>query len=131
MSDINKLYCKNIVNLIKSMHLILGQTKEKWKTFTGYSFIKRYLFKKQILNQMAKSFFPRVESLAIFFYQDQTVVVHFRDGEKDLSITVSEEYCIFSNSEKNVLGYHLSKKFWENYIWSLSKYILNEILFNS
>jgi len=110
------------------MHLILVQTKEKWKIFTGYSFIKRYLFKKQILNQMAKSFFPSVESLAIFFYQDQTVVVHFRDGEKDLSITVSEEYCIFSNSEKCVLGYHLSKKFWENYIWSLSKYILNNML---
>ena len=128
MSDVNKLYCKNIVNLIKSMHLVLVQTKEKWKIFTGYSFIKRYLFKKQILNQMAKSFFPSVESLAIFFYQDQTIVVHFRDGEKDLSITVSEEYCIFSNSEKYVLGYHLSKKFWENYIWSLSKYILNNML---
>ena len=131
MSDTNKLYCKNIVNLIKSMHLVLVQTKEKWKLYTGYTFIKRYLFKKKILNLMAKSFFPGVESLAIFFYQDQTVVIQFKHDKKELSITVSEEYCIFSNSEKYVLGYHLSKKFWENYIWSLSKYIIDSITFNN
>lgn len=129
MNDsLQKYYHKNIVDLIKSMYLILIQTKEKWKQYIGYTFIKRYLFKKKILNLMAKSFFLNVESLAIFFYQDQTIVVKLKNGEKDLSITISEKYCIFSNSEKYVLGYHLSKKFWENYIWSLSKYIINFLL---
>ncbi len=129
MNDsLQKYYHKNIVDLIKSMYLILIQTKEKWKQYIGYTFIKRYLFKKKILNLMAKSFFLNVESLAIFFYQDQTIVVKLKNGEKDLSITISEKYCIFSNSEKYILGYHLSKKFWENYIWSLSKYIINFLL---
>ena len=129
MNDsLQKYYHKNIVDLIKSMYLILIQTKEKWKQYIGYTFIKRYLFKKKILNLMAKSFFLNVESLAIFFYQDQTIVVKLKNGEKDLSITISEKYCIFSNSEKYILGYNLSKKFWENYIWSLSKYIINFLL---
>ena len=68
MNDsLQKYYHKNIVDLIKSMYLILIQTKEKWKQYIGYTFIKRYLFKKKILNLMAKSFFLNVESLAIFF----------------------------------------------------------------
>lgn len=127
MPDLYKIYSKNMVTIIRECYNFLQLTSAKWKTWVGYTFIKRYLFKKEIFKTVSQ--LPNVKKLTVFFYPDHVVHLIIEQFDNKLfELTISLTHCIYTNANYHkIIGYKYTDRFWSEIIWSLSKYIIHDL----
>ena len=127
MPDLYKIYSKNMVTIIRECYNFLQLTSAKWKTWVGYTFIKRHLFKKEIFKTVSQ--LPNVKKLTVFFYPDHVVhLIIEKFDNKLFELTISLTHCIYTNTNYHkIIGYKYTDRFWSEIIWSLSKYIIHDL----
>jgi hypothetical protein len=124
-------YCQIIKNIIKLCHQFLIETQPRWKSWIGLTQLKRYFFAKKLNRTVSQ--LPFVKELTVFFYPQNVIHLNFDlEENREFELSVSLSHCIYTNQNFNkIIGYKYTEKFWYDTIISLSRYIINDVLFNN
>ncbi len=124
-------YCKIIKNIIELCYQFLNNTQAKWKSWIGLTQLKRYIFRKKLNRTVSQ--LPFVKELTVFFYPQNVIHLQFElINQPSFELSISLSHCIYTHQERNkIIGYKYTDKFWYSTITSLSKYIINDVLFDN
>lgn len=124
-------YCQIIKNIIKLCYQFLIETQSPWKSWIGLTQLKRYFFAKKLNRTVSQ--LPFVKELTVFFYPQNVIHLNFDlEENREFELSVSLSHCIYTNQNFNkIIGYKYTEKFWYDTIISLSRYIINDVLFNN
>ncbi len=124
-------YCKIIKKIIELCYQFLNDTQAKWKSWIGLTQLKRYMFRKKLNRTVSQ--LPFVKELTVFFYPQNVIHLNFDlEENREFELSVSLSHCIYTNQNFNkIIGYKYTEKFWYDTIISLSRYIINDVLFNN